>query len=421
MPAVFVPPDLLQATAEDVSSVSAAIAFFSRVLQQQQDASAAALSCGQAAALQTLLRDVWKDGQVFPQSTAPTAAAAGQAASVQQTAQPSVAAAADNSLVQQQEQDTDGDQFEDVQPADDLAVSVGLPPGSCTVTPLHPCWYQLLAVMLSHGQVQQVFTLLDSLAVAAANTAIAAAAGNQAQQQQVVLLIDETEASLLLDQASRDLGPAGSVVLGLLMPYATLQERSIYQIEQGEVLVAAGDRWMQQLLALLLLRGQLNRLNGTDAYRRSSSSSSGSASAAGVPGSAQQLHQVWKLLLDSTAGGSDSQQTNVERDVVLDTLLPHVVAQLCLGADYASAAALVASKMRLSAGLSTLQGAVLMLERYLAAMMHRPQRQSRDTADPGVAALGLPCCEEWLVRNTTAAAHTAHSKLVRAISYEASV
>lgn len=431
----------LQATVEDVCSVPAAVSWFSRVLQQQQ-AAGKPLNQQQAAALQTLLTDIWKEGQAFPQTQA--AAAGSTTGQSPDAAETSTTAAASTSNKQQQQeeeeewQEVEGDADQQVA---DLAVSVGLPAGTCSLSLLHSCWHQLLTQMMLAGQSQGVLAVLDGVAAAATNAAVAAstAANSQDSQQQqrvqLVLPVDESEASQLLQEAGCVMGVAGQVVMRLLLPYATLQEQAMQQIEQGQVLVAAGDPWIKQLLVLLLLRGQLVRLNGVAAVSRrrpSSSDGSGAGTAAGGSSAAwgqQQLYEVWRLLLgDAAAAGGRHQAGGAADDFSLKTLLPHVVAQLCLGDDYASAAALVASKMRLSAGLSTLQGALLVLERYLAMVMHTQQQQpvppvqGSGSAVAGAAAGGgskLPCCEGWLVSNTAAAAHTAHDKLVRALAYGA--
>jgi hypothetical protein len=430
---------LLQATADDVSSVAAASALFSCLLQQPaskadaeedaaQGAAAAAaaatpLTLEQVAVLQTLLADVWREGTVFPPATAP---ATEQAAND--------AAAAEVAGSQEQQQQNEDKQQQQQQ---ELADSLGLPASSCCLSKLHGCWQQLLSCMLAQGHVAAVLAVLDKVAAAAATVAMtaAASAGTPADTQQqphLVLPISEAEGQQLLDQvkaqaSSSSRGGGGgsqlAAVLGLLMPYRCLQERAVAQLVQGEVLVHADGAYSKQLLALLLLRGQLVQLAGTVAAAAAEAGVSGEGPTAAAAAAGQmQAYEMYKLLLGEslTAGavGASHQHGRHQLGLVVGCLLPHAVAQLCLGSDYTSAAALVAARARVASGMCTLQGALLVLERYLAFVMHSQQQQHQQfgrAAGSAGAGVGLPCCEHWLASTTAAAAHTGHTKLVQAL------
>lgn len=380
-----------------MSSVSAASALFSRLLQQH---CAAGIAAAQATALQALLSDVWREGEVLP-----AAAEAEQA---------SAAEGECTGEQQQQEQEQQQDQLED---------SVGLPAGSCRLSKVHCCWLQLLSHLLVHGQVAAVLAVLDRVAAAAATLATGIAGQ---QQQQLVLPVSAAEGQELVQQALGTAAGAGSAagdgscaegaqlaaVVGLLMPYRALQERAVEQLMQGQVLVPADGVWAQQLLVLLLLRGQFVHLAGR-------------TGAEGLPGAGVtaaaawqpvlQAYEMYKLLLSAAAREQQHQQPGAQSlGLVVGCLMPHAVAQLCLGSDYAAAAALTATRMRLASGLSTLQGALLVLERYLALVMHLAQQQQQQQQAGGM----LPCCERWLGSTTAAAAHTAHTQLLRAWSAE---
>jgi hypothetical protein len=383
------------------------------------------LSQEQVAVLQALLTDVWREGSAFPTAAAATPA----------VAEPAFGAEDSVSQVQQQQQ-------EDEQQQEQLAESLGLPASSCCLSQLHSCWCQLLSCMLSQGLVAGVVSVLDRVAAAAATMAMTAAASgpDNQQQQQLVLPISEAEGQQLLNQVQAQTGSSSgssgeaeaaelAVVLGLLMPYRGLQEKAVAELLQGKVLVAAEGTYSRQLLALLLLRGQLVQLTaGGEAAAAEPGSSEAAAAAAGQ----MQAYEMYKLLLGepmtaAAAAGGMAVQHGLQQQLglVVGCLLPHAVAQLCLGSDYTSAAALVAARARVASGLCTLQGALLVLERYLAFVMHfqqqqhqqqQQQQQQRGRASHVEGAgLGLPCCVQWLGSTTAAAAHTAHTKLVQAL------
>jgi hypothetical protein len=448
---------LLQATAEDVSSVAAAAALFSRLLQQpastaaaeddaaarEPSAAAAAtpLTLEQLAVLQTLLTDVWREGSALPTALAAATEEAAHGAAV----------AEDAGSQEQQQQQQQQNEEEQQQEQQELADSLGLPASSCCLSQLHSCWQQLLSCMLAQGHVAGVLAVLDKVAAAAATVAMtaaaaAAAAGTQAdlqqqqqqqQQQQsphLVLPISEAEGQELLDQvtahasssnSSSSSGEAGgsqlAAVLGLLMPFRSLQECAVAQLVQGQVLVPADATYSKQLLALLLLRGQLVQLAGTGVAAAAEPGVGGEGSAAAAAAGQMQAYEMYKLLLAESltagAAGALHQHGQQQLGLVVGCLLPHAVAQLCLGSDYTSAAALVAARARVASGMCTLQGALLVLERYLAFVMHSQQQQQHFGRAAGAAGagVGLPCCEHWLASTTAAAAHTAHTKLVQAL------
>jgi hypothetical protein len=388
---------------------------------------AAVLSLEQATVLQTLLTEVWREGNAFPVPAAAAAAAAAEPAEA--------TAAADDGSSQEQQQLQRQQAEQEQQQQQQLADSLGLPASSCCLSLLHGCWCQLLSCMLAQGHVAAVLAVLDRVAAAAATVAMTAVASGgpdgmqQQQQQRLVLPISEAEGQQLLDQVHSQANSSSSsssaaeeatqleTVLGLLLPYRGLQERAVARLLQGHVLVAADGKYSKQLLALLLLRGQLVALTG--AAGATAESGSSEAAAAGQV----QAYEMYKLLLGepmTAAAGAPGQHVQQQQQLglVVGCLLPHAVAQLCLGSNYTSAAALVAARARVASGLCTLQGVLLVLERYLAFVMHSQQQQPQQAgwaAGTAGAELELPCCVQWLGSTTAAAAHTAHTKLVQAL------
>lgn len=418
---------LLQASADDVASVDSAVALFTGLVSSATDP----LTAAQFTALTNLLTDVWKEGAALPQPASPMAqtadAAEGEAAETGQAVQPSEgvggeAAAADEQQGQSQQQ----------QQQEAVAEAVGLAVGSCRVSQLHSCWHALLAAMLSAGYVQGLLALLDTVAAAtAAASCQQPTAGDQpAQQQQqqqqtpVVLPVAEAEAQQLVAAARTQLGCAGEAVVGLLLPYRSCQQAALDQLLQGKLLVGAREAWAGQLLLLLLLRGQLPQIAAAAEGGSAANSDPGTT----PPGSTtqdsivsegltqqqqQQLYHLYSLLLEPVlAVGPEGSEVAW---AFLTCLFPHAIAQLCLAPDFAAAAGLVASKMRLCGSLCTFNGSLLLLQRYLEVTMQRPWQPPSQPVAPGSSPLWLPCCEAWLAANGAAAAATAHTRLLTAL------
>jgi len=415
----------VQASADDLASVDAAVGLFSALVAQNTP-----LTPVQCAALTNLLTDIWKEGAALPQTVAVAEAnaAAGQAEGS------AVSAAADSESVaaaEQQQQEQRQEQAEQEQ--EQLAASVGLPLGSCQVSLLHSCWRQLLGAMLSAGYVQDVLMLLDKVAAAMAEVACSASSGHaastqqgqqppvQQQQQTVMLPLQEAEALELSAAAGASLGAAGQAVVGLLLPYRSCQQAVMDQLLQGKLLVGSTEPWAGQLLLLLLLRGQLPQLAAAataagqgEVVPAGSDQLSKSLGAAmdGERVQQQQLYHMYSLLLQPVLAASPGSSGLAW--AFLTCLFPHAVAQLCLDSDYAAAAALVAAKVRTCGRLCTFNGGVLLLQRYLEVTMQRPWQQPSqlDAGSP----LWLPRCEAWLATSGAAVAATAHTRLMMANS-----
>jgi hypothetical protein len=309
--------------------------------------------------------------------------------------------------------------------------------------------------MLQQGHHQAAVAVLDRVAAAAAavatgDHAVAAAAAAAADspavtgQRQVLLVLplSQLEAEQLMAAAEQQLSAAGAAVVGLLMPYAALQAAAVEKLLRGQLLVAAEDAWCPVLLVLLLLRGQWVRLVqaagmgcGADADANADAGTPGAAATtAAVVG--RQVYQFYRLLLglagnDTSSSSTCSRQKGQQQQqqhgngLVLACLLPHAVSQLCLEAVYSSAAAMVAGRMRFCGSLSTLQGCLLVLERYLSVVMHSSQQASNwlsGQADLGSStstsreSVVLLCCERWLSSMTMAAAYAAHTRLIQAMT-----
>lgn len=426
------------------------------------------LSPQQCAALIRVLTEVWREGDALPQpqpqpqppppttttdsTTADTDSAdsAADAATTEATTEePALAAAADVDAVVQEY----------------LAAAVGLPVGACRVSALHGCWHRLLSAMLAAGNVRDVLAILDGAAAATLAAAAAPAAGaaavdaqqahgqaphKQQQQQEpgpVVLPLRESEAQQLVSSAAGSLGPAGQAVLGLLMPYTSCQHAAMQLLLTGQLLVRHDEPWAGQLLLLVLLRqqtpalaaaaaaggGAARRSGGGSSAAGSTRSSSSDGGSGGDTGMAsvvkQQLYHLYDLLLQPVVAAPAG--TAATAWAYLTLLFPHAVAQLCLASDYAGAAALVAAKMRPCHALSTLQGLLLFLQRYLeVAMQGRLQQKwlrdvaassSGNSSGPAVgtggveSVLWMPRCEAWLANHAAPVAHQAHVQLNGAV------
>lgn len=401
----------MQASADDVSSVDAAVGMFSGLVS-----SCSPLSPSQCAALIALLTEVWKEGAALPQPQVAAAAAVdvnAAAATDASSAAAAVGAAEDVSMPAA----AAASELQQEQEQEQLAASTGLAAGRCRVSQLHSCWYELLAAMLQAGYVQDLLALLDKGAAAAFAGATAANAssgdaGGQAQQEQqqgqLVLFVSESEAQQLVAAAAGPLGPAGQAVLGLLLPYRSCQQSVLDQLRQGQLVVGSQEPWAGQLLLLLLLRGFLPQLAAAAAG--GGCGESGVQDAGSSP-QQQQLYHLYSLLLQPVlAAPPDSSGLAW---AYLTCLFPHAVSQLCSVPDYAGAAALVAAKMRPSSSLCGFAGGVLLLQRYLEVTMLRPW-QPPVGASSG-SPLWLPCCEGWLASNGATVAATAHTRLVSAL------
>lgn len=408
----------VQASADDLASVDAAVGLFSALVAQHTP-----LAPVQCAALTNLLTDVWKEGAALPQSVAIAEAAAGDAP-VSAAAESEPAGAAEQQKEQRQEQAE--------QAQEQLAASVGLPTGSCQVSLLHSCWRQLLGAMLSAGYVQDVLMLLDKVTAAMAEVACSASSGHAApaqqeqqppgqQQQTLMLPLQEEEALELAAAAGASLGAAGQAVVGLLLPYMSCQQAVMDQLLQGRLLVGSTEPWAGQLLLLLLLRGQLPQLAaaataaGQGAGVPAGSDQLPKSQGAAVGGERvqqQQLYHMYSLLLQPVLAAPP--ESSGLAWAFLTCLFPHAVAQLCLDSDYAAAAALVAAKVRTCGRLCTFNGGVLLLQRYLEVTMQRPWQQPSqlDAGSP----LWLPRCEAWLASSGASVAATAHTRLMMANS-----
>lgn len=403
---------LVQASADDLSSIEAAAGLFSSLVT-----SSSPLSPSQCAALTHLLTDIWREGAALPQPQATAAGAETADGDADAASTPTVTDGELQQPEQEQEQQQDQEQ---------LAASVGLPVGSFQLSQLHSCWYQLLLAMLQAGYVQDLLALLDQVAAAARAAAAAAAASGDAgtKQQQlqskvVLLPLQESEAQQLMAAAEGPLGPAGQAVLGLLLPYRSCQQGVIDQLLQGNLLVRSREPWAGQLLLLLLLRGRLSDLAAAAAADSGGSGAQVAGSVArGRDGSEaagsvvqQQLYHLYSLLLQPVLAAPV--ESSGLAWAYLTCLFPHAVSQLCQMSDYAAAAALVAAKMRTCSRLCSFGGAVLVLQRYLKITMQHPWQppsQQAGTASP----LWLPCCEAWLASAGADVATTAHTRLVSA-------
>jgi hypothetical protein len=405
---------LRQASADDLGSIEAAVGLFNSLV-----ASSSPLSPSQCTALTALLTDVWREGAALPQQQP---AAAADAASKPADGGSSTAedasklAAAEGEQGPQQQQQQQQEQEEDGQ----LAASVRLPVGSCQVSQLHSCWYQLLSAMLQAGYVQDLLALLDKVAAATAAAAHHGdGAGAQLQQQQqqgkVLLPVLESEAQQLIAAAEMPLGPAGQAVLGLLLPYRSCQQGVVQQLLQGNLLVRSNEPWAGQLLLVLLLRGELPQLAaaaGSDAWQQQTVGGVSGSVGAEATGFVvqQQLYHLYSLLLQPVLAAPV--ESSGLAWAFLTCLFPHAVSQLCQMPDYAAAAALVAAKMRTCSRLCSFGGSVLLLQRYLEVTMQRPwQAPSQQSASAG-SPLWLPGCEAWLASNGAAVAASAHTRLL---------
>jgi hypothetical protein len=414
----------LQACADDLSSIDAAVSLFSGLI-----ASSSPIMPSQCAVLTSLLTEIWREGAALPQPEAPAAvealavAATATAAAGAEEGGAEGAASKPTPEVDAQQDHEQRDQ----QQQQELSAAVGLPVGRCQLSQLHACWYELMQVMLQAGYVQDLLALLDKVAAALASTASADGsggdAGAQAQQKQqqqrpdvVVLPITEAEAQQLVAAAEDPLGSAGQAVLGLLLPYSSCQKAVTDRLIQGSILVGSLQPWAGQLLLLLLLRGQLPQLAQAAAVGQSGGSSGVQAvvesgekvhAEAGQSVVQQQLYHLYSLLLQpvlaAPAEGSGLAWA------YLTCLLPHAVSQLCQVQDYAAAAALVAAKMRMCGRLCTFSGSLLLLQRYLEVTMQRPWQVP---SHPGSSPLWLPCCEALLACNGSVVATTAHTRLL---------
>jgi hypothetical protein len=411
---------VLQASADDLSSIDAAVCLFSSLV-----ASSSPLTPSQCTALTSLLTEVWREGAALPQpepAAAAEAAAETAAAAAAGSGEGGAESAASKPTLEHRAQQ---DQEQLDQQQQELSASIGLPVGRCQLSQLHSCWFGLMQAMLQAGYVQDLLALLDKVAAAAASAADdgpSGDAGAQAQQQQqqqgsemVVLPLTESEAQQLVAAAEGPLGPAGQAVLGLLLPYKSCQQSVSDRLLHGSILVGSLQPWAGQLLLLLLLRGQLPQLaqaamgqSGGSSGAQAVVQSGGKVSAeAGQSVVQQQLYHLYSLLLQPVLAAPA--ESSGLAWAYLTCLLPHAVSQLCQVQDYAAAAALVAAKMRMCGRLCTFSGSLLLLQRYLEVTMQRPWQVP---GHQGSSPLWLPCCEAWLACNGSVVASTAHTRLL---------